>query len=69
MHPPYTPSPLDFSNILSKTTIERLADADEYEVVKEVQVRVVPFARGVYPDTQRRNILQTMHLSCPACSP
>jgi Sec1 family len=28
----------DFSNILSKTAIERLADADEYEVVKEVQV-------------------------------
>lgn len=30
---------LDFSNILSKTVIERLAEVDEYEVVKEVQVR------------------------------
>jgi hypothetical protein len=29
---------LDFSNILTKTTIERLADADEYEAVREVQV-------------------------------
>ena len=48
-HRPLPPS--DFSNILSKTTIERLADADEYEVVKEVQVRAVPSAHGVYPDT------------------
>jgi hypothetical protein len=30
---------LDFSNILSKLAIERLAEADEYEVVREVQVR------------------------------
>jgi len=29
----------DFSNILNKTAIERLAQADEYEVVREVQVR------------------------------
>ena len=29
---------LDFSNILSKTAIGRLADVDEYEVVREVQV-------------------------------
>jgi len=28
----------DFSNILSKIAIERLAEADEYEVVREVQV-------------------------------
>lgn len=28
-----------FSNILSKSVIERLAEADEYEVVREVQVR------------------------------
>lgn len=28
----------DFSNTLSKTAIERLADVDEYEVVREVQV-------------------------------
>ncbi|KAG6891675.1 hypothetical protein C0992_012724 [Termitomyces sp. T32_za158] len=28
---------VDFSNILSKNAIERLAEADEYEVVKEVQ--------------------------------
>jgi Sec1 family len=30
--------PLDFCNILTKTAIERLADADEYEAVREVQV-------------------------------
>lgn len=30
--------PSDFSNILSKSAIERLADVDEYEVVREVQV-------------------------------
>ena len=28
----------DFSNILSKVTIERLAEVDEYEIVREVQV-------------------------------
>ena len=26
---------VDFSNVLSKTAIERLADADEYEVVRD----------------------------------
>jgi len=31
----------DFSNILSKSTIERLADVDEFEVVREVQVSSV----------------------------
>ena len=30
---------IDFSNILSKTALERLAQVDEYEVVREVQVR------------------------------
>lgn len=29
---------VDFSNVLTKTAIERLAEADEYEVVREVQV-------------------------------
>lgn len=29
---------VDFSNVLSKTAIERLAQVDEYEVVREVQV-------------------------------
>ena len=29
----------DFSNILTKSAIERLAQVDEYEVVREVQVR------------------------------
>jgi hypothetical protein len=28
----------DFSSILSKPAIERLADVDEFEVVREVQV-------------------------------
>jgi hypothetical protein len=31
---------VDFSNILSKSAIERLAQADEFEVVREVQVSV-----------------------------
>ena len=30
---------LDFSNVLSKSAIERLAQVDDYEVVREVQVR------------------------------
>jgi hypothetical protein len=29
---------IDFSNVLTKGAIEMLAQADEYEVVKEVQV-------------------------------
>lgn len=28
----------DFSNVLSKSSIERLAEVDEFEVVREVQV-------------------------------
>jgi hypothetical protein len=36
--PSNSPILSDFSNILSKTAIERLAEVDEYEVVKEVQV-------------------------------
>jgi hypothetical protein len=31
---------IDFSNTLSKAAIERLAEADEFELVQEVQVRV-----------------------------
>jgi hypothetical protein len=30
---------VDFSNILTKSVIERLAEVDEYEVVREVQVQ------------------------------
>lgn len=40
LEPPSWHKNVDFSNILSKTAIERLAEADEYEVVKEVQVRL-----------------------------
>lgn len=29
----------DFTNVLTKAQIERLAEADEHELVKEVQVR------------------------------
>lgn len=32
---------LDFSNVLTKTVVERLAEADEYEVVQEVQVSLI----------------------------
>lgn len=35
---------MDFSNILSKTAIERLANADEYEVVREVQEHFADYA-------------------------
>lgn len=39
---------LDFSNVLSKTAIERLAQVDEYEVVREVQVRLLLFDLTTY---------------------
>jgi len=35
---------VDFSNILTKTAIERLADADEYEAVREVQEYFADYA-------------------------
>lgn len=35
---------VDFSNILSKTAIERLAEVDEYEVVKEIQEYFADYA-------------------------
>lgn len=38
---------IDFSNILSKTALERLAQVDEYEVVREVQVGSDP----IFTDT------------------
>lgn len=34
---------IDFSNILSKGVIERLAEVDEYEVVREIQVRSLKY--------------------------
>ncbi|KAG5648323.1 hypothetical protein DXG03_004895 [Asterophora parasitica] len=42
--PKYGEYYLYFSNILSKTAIERLAEVDEYEVVKEVQEYFADFA-------------------------
>ncbi|CAL1712702.1 unnamed protein product [Somion occarium] len=42
--PKYGEYYLYFSNILSKTAIERLADVDEYEVVKEVQEYFADYA-------------------------
>lgn len=32
-----TTSPLDFSNVVSKSDVKLLAEADEHEVVREVQ--------------------------------
>lgn len=32
----------DFTNVLKKSQIERLAEADEHELVREVQVRRTP---------------------------
>ncbi|KAI0695976.1 Sec1-like protein [Cytidiella melzeri] len=42
--PKYGEYYLYFSNILSKTSIERLADVDEYEVVREVQEYFADFS-------------------------
>ncbi|KAI0826786.1 Sec1-like protein [Trametes gibbosa] len=42
--PKYGEYYLYFSNILSKTSIERLADVDEYEVVREVQEYFADYA-------------------------
>ncbi|KAL0961322.1 hypothetical protein HGRIS_006280 [Hohenbuehelia grisea] len=42
--PKYGEYYLYFSNVLSKTTIERLAQVDEYEVVKEVQEYFADYA-------------------------
>ena len=42
LHPSVHAYVIDFSNILNKTSIERLASADEFEVVREVQVRAPP---------------------------
>ncbi|KAK1226287.1 vacuolar protein sorting-associated protein 45 [Marasmius sp. AFHP31] len=42
--PKYGEYYLYFSNILSKTMIERLAEADEYEVVREVQEHFADYA-------------------------
>ncbi|KAA1469923.1 Sec1-domain-containing protein [Dentipellis sp. KUC8613] len=42
--PKYGEYYLYFSNILTKTNIERLADADEYEVVREVQEYFADYA-------------------------
>ncbi|GJE88833.1 Sec1 family protein [Phanerochaete sordida] len=42
--PKYGEYYLYFSNILSKTAIERLADVDEYEVVREVQEHFADYA-------------------------
>ena len=57
--------PLDFSNILSKSAIERLAQVDEFEVVREVQVRnsVVSFPQRIY------NILQEYFADYAPISP
>jgi len=53
--------PPDFSNILSKTAIERLAEVDEYEVVKEVQVS--PF----HPAGGRHLIPMVQGILCRLC--
>ncbi|KAI0726478.1 vacuolar protein sorting-associated protein 45 [Fomitopsis betulina] len=53
---------LYFSNILSKTTIERLADADEYELVREVQEYFADYA-PILPSLFSLN--HTPTASCP----
>ena len=61
---------IDFSNILSKTAIERLADVDEYEVVREVQVSTRVFMDVPYDlICNTRNTSQITHQYCHLCSP
>lgn len=55
---------LDFSNSLSKLAIERLAEVDEYEVVRELQVAI----KSASPDLlliDSRNIMLTISLYFP----
>jgi hypothetical protein len=53
----------DFSNIVSKSAIERLAEMDEHEVVKEFQVNppLVIIKSLVSSSSSHRNISQIMH--------
>lgn len=61
---------IDFSNILSKTAIERLADVDEYEVVREVQVSTRVFMDVPYDlICNTRNTSQITLQYCLHCSP
>ncbi|CEQ43044.1 SPOSA6832_04937, partial [Sporobolomyces salmonicolor] len=46
---------VNFTNVLNKSQIERLAEADEHELVREVQVRLASFAVG--PGTSQINPL------------
>lgn len=50
----------DFSNILSKAAIERLADVDEFDVVREVQVCWGDARHHFCSSFLTRNILPTM---------
>jgi hypothetical protein len=62
-NPKYSGYWLYFSNVLKKSAIERLAEADESELVREIQVRIVvgshlvilnnPFCRNTLPTTHR----------------
>lgn len=53
----------DFSSTLSKSAIERLADVDEFEVVREVQV-----SSAVAPDTTFTQI-PFPGIFCRLCAP
>jgi hypothetical protein len=48
--PKYSSYSLFFTNVLKKSDIERLAEADEHDVVKEVQVRFVLRDNDQCPD-------------------
>jgi hypothetical protein len=54
---------IDFSNVLTKTVIERLADADEYEAVREVQVIPLSLHLSSYLTRPTRNTLPITPLS------
>lgn len=62
----------DFSNVLTKMAIERLAEADEYEVVREVQVGQYLNTSWLQPVSCRpsfRNILPITLQFSHRCSP
>src|SRR5712675_282860 len=60
---------IDFSNILTKTAIERLADADEYEAVREVQVIPLLFHLSTFSTRPTRNTSLITPLSFPLSFP
>lgn len=61
-NPKYSGYWLYFSNVLKKSAIERLAEADESELVREIQVRIdVESHLVILNNPSCRNTLPTTH--------